>query len=468
MHHIHLVGIGGIGLSAIARVLHAWGYQVSGSDVQPSTLTKQLETEGIDVYIGHQGEQMRGADLVIMSSAVRDDNPEVLAARQSGIPVLHRTHVLGEMMADRYGIAVAGTHGKTTTTALISFVLAQLGLDPTCIVGGVMNDTGSNARVGNGPYFVVEADEYDRTFLGLRPKLAVVTIVEMDHPDCFASLADVEQAFCDFADTLPDDGILVGGFDCSFVRELVQRSSQRGMTRTVGYGLAAGCDWTARGIAVNAWGGNDFDAVLGGRVVARASIRLTGVHNVCNALAVLATAHSLGLDLQQVTEALGRFTGVQRRFELKGIAGDVVVIDDYAHHPTEIRATLEAARRRYGKRPIWVVFQPHTFSRTRSLLDEFAASFADADHVIVTDIYAARETDDGAVHARDIVARMRHADARYIASLREAVSVLVKNVRPGEVVLTLGAGNGNIVGEKLLALLPDEVEDDKGMRHYGP
>jgi UDP-N-acetylmuramate--alanine ligase len=447
---VHLIGIGGIGLSAIARVLLADGYQVSGSDAQPSALTAELQVLGMQVFAGHRAENVAGADLVIVSSAVPDDNPELLAARQAGIPVVKRAELLGDMMVDRWGIAVAGTHGKTTTSALISFVLSELGLDPTFIVGGILQDLGTNARLGHGPHFVVEADEYDHTFLGLRPRMAVVTVVEMDHPDCFADLEAVSADFLRFLRLVPEGGTLVGCADQPRVVDLLRQAAQHRAVAAVTYGLRAEGDWQARDVCVNEWGGSDFAVWHAGQVVGQARLRLVGLHNVSNALAVLAVVDRLGLDLARVLEILPRFHGVRRRFEIKGEAQGVTVIDDYAHHPTEIQATLAAARRRFGQRPLWVFFQPHTYSRTRALLDEFAVSFGDADHVLISEIYAAREKDDLGIHARDLVQRVRHPDVRYVATLPEASALLQAELRPGDVLLTLGAGNGDRVGESVL------------------
>lgn len=456
---IHFVGIGGIGLSAIARVLHEDGYQISGSDMKETALTAELAALGMDIYYGHRAENVTGADLVIVSSAVPEGNVEVVAAREAGIPVLKRADLLGEMMTDKFGIAVAGTHGKTTTTAFISFVLMQMGLDPTFIVGGILEDLGTNARRGRGPYFVIEADEYDYTFLGLRPRLAVVTVIEMDHPDCFVDIEDITRAFYQFVCLLPDGGTLVGCADQPRVMQLLQRVGQSRAIDLITYGLREGA-WQAQDIRSNPLGGSDFDVLHGGQVVGRASLRLPGLHNVSNALAVLAVMDRLGLDMKKVLQLLPEFRGVRRRFEIKGEAKDIIVIDDYAHHPTEIRATLAAARRRFGNRRLWVFFQPHTYSRTKALLEEFAASFSDADHVLISEIYAARETNDLGMSARELVQHMQHPDVRYVPTLHEATAYLRTALRPGDVLLTLGAGDGYLVGESILRMLR-ENEDEK-------
>jgi len=460
---VHFVGIGGIGLSAIARVLHEGGYAVSGSDARRTPLTEELAALGMVVHHGHARAHVVGADLVVASSAVPEDNPELVAAREAGVAVIKRAPLLGEMMVDKFGIAVAGTHGKTTTSAMISFVLTEVGQDPTFVVGGILRDMHTNARRGGGPHFVVEADEYDHTFLGLRPQLAVVTAIEMDHPDCFADIDDMTVAFERFVRLLPDGGTLVGCGDQPRVVELLKRVRKDRAIDIVIYGLQVegaslgslrvAQTWAARDVRANSKGGSSFSVVRDGQTVGDCRVSLPGLHNVSNTLAVLAVSQRLGLDMARVLEVVPRFGGVRRRFEVKGELSGITVIDDYAHHPTEIRATLAAARQRYGRRPLWVFFQPHTYSRTKALLDDFAASFGDADHVLVSEIYAAREKDNLGISAHDLVGRMDHPDVRHVATLDEARSVLQAALRPGDVLLTLGAGDGYLVAEGILRQL---------------
>ncbi|HRV92176.1 MAG TPA: UDP-N-acetylmuramate--L-alanine ligase [Anaerolineae bacterium] len=456
MPTVHLIGIGGAGLSAIATVLLQQGYQVSGSDLQASTTTARLEALGATVYIGQRAENLSPAiDTVIVSSAVSATNPELQAARQLGLAVCKRDEWLGRMMAGYEGIAVAGTHGKTTTTAMTAFMLERLGQNPTYIVGGFIPQLDRNAAAGAGRAFVIEADEYDHMFLGLRPTVAVVTIVEWDHPDIFPTPERLYQAFTDFVQLVPADGLVIGCGDAPGV-DIVTRSAQ---APVVTYGLQADNDWQAVEVTPNERGGSDFGVVRAGELAVTVSLAVPGWHNVQNALAALVVAGHQQLNLPAAAAALGEFQGTSRRFELKGEVNGVTVIDDYAHHPTEIRATLAAARTRFGSRPIWAVLQPHTFSRTLTLLTDFANAFDDADHVIVVDIFPSREKDEGLVSSQDMVSRMVHPDARYIGSLAEAADVLAAGLAPDDVLLTLGAGDGYKVGEWVLDKIAHRKEN---------
>ncbi|HHS98299.1 MAG TPA: UDP-N-acetylmuramate--L-alanine ligase [Chloroflexi bacterium] len=456
---VHFVGIGGAGLSAIARVLMEQGAVVSGSDLVLSPVAEALARDGAQVFVGHRAEQVEGADLVVVSSAVPEDNVEVQAARAAGIPVVHRDRILGDLMEGKVGIAVAGTHGKTTTTAMIATILWHGGRDPSFIVGGVVAGLGTNARAGTGPHFVVEADEYDRTFLGLRPQVAVVTNVEPDHPDCYPTFDDLRTAFGRFVALLPPDGLLVVCGDQPTARELGEARAARGGLVAF-YGLQEGVDWIGRDLRSNPGGGIDFQVLRDGQMLGEVRLKVPGPHNVLNALAALAVTSHLGIPFPTARSALEDFRGVARRFEVKGQMEGVIVVDDYAHHPTEIRATLTAARQRFPGRPLWAVWQPHTYSRTKALLGEFARAFDQADHVLILPIYAAREKDTLGVSSADVLAAMHHPDARLVSSLEEAVVTLATEVRPGEVVLTLGAGDGNRVGEWLLVALRGGEEVD--------
>jgi UDP-N-acetylmuramate--alanine ligase len=454
---VHLVGIGGIGLSAIARVLHGWGYTVSGSDRQASALTDALAAEGITVYIGHSAGHVSAADLLVVSSAVPADNPEIVAARQRGLPVVKREQFLGELTAGRTTLAVAGTHGKTTTAAMIAWILIQASLDPTFIVGGVLKNLGTNARAGTGPFFVIEADEYDSTFLGLRPDIAIVTTLEHDHPDYYPTFKDMQDAFLAFAGQVVPGGLLVVCGEDPEARKLGE-VVVNGRHRVVTYGVDERWDWRAEGVHL----GNSaaFEVWYQNKHKGMCALQVPGRHNVLNALAALGATVEVGVDFGPAVAALTRYRGTERRFEIKGQAGRVTVVDDYGHHPTEIRATLAAARIKYPGRPLWAVFQPHTYTRTLALLDEFAAAFDDADHVLITAIYAAREDDTLGVSGADIVARMSHRDAHYVETLQDAVAVLSERVQPGDVVLTLGAGDGYLIGERLLEKLAGRQREE--------
>jgi UDP-N-acetylmuramate--alanine ligase len=455
---IHFIGIGGAGLSAIARVLLSLGYRVSGSDQSGSALTDALAAEGVVFFLGHRAGHVQGAGLVVVSSAIPQDNVELLAAKQQGIAVVKRADFLGEMMLGKPAVAVAGSHGKTTTTGMIATMLLAADRDPTFIVGGEIAHLGTNARAGDGP-FVIEADEYDRTFLGLRPTVAVVTNVEHDHPDCYPTFDDFQAAFQAFVALLPKDGVLIACADDPGASKLGSEARNRG-NRVILFGLAQrdiSTDptpyWQAVDVRPNGAGGSDYVALLDGRSRGLIRLRVPGRHNVSNSLAALAVGELLSIPFGTVAQALRQFRGMQRRFEVKGVAQGVTVVDDYAHHPTEIRATLAAARSHYAGRPIWAVWQPHTFSRTWALMDDFATAFADADHVLVTPIYAARERDRLGVSSADVVARMAAVDARVVANLGQAVDILEKSVQPGDIVLTLGAGDGFVIGEQLLRRL---------------
>lgn len=452
--HIHIVGIGGAGMSAIARVLLGRGFQVSGSDMQSNEQTSALAAVGVTVYRGHAAEHIDGADLVVISSAVPGTNPEWSAALALGLPVLKRADLLGELMTGTIGIAVAGSHGKTTTTGMIAHVMIEAGLDPTVILGGTLPELGGNGRFGEGPYFVIEADEYDHMFLGLRPELAIITNVEHDHPDLFKTAAAYRDAFRRFAELLPSSGRLIICIDDPGAAELLQEISPGRMEITT-YGLDESAtedrpDVRALDIRPNQMGGSDFIVEVDGQTIGLARLRLPGLHNVRNALAAIIVSLDLELDFGQTCRALAGFGGVQRRFQVVGEEGGVTVIDDYAHHPTEIKATLAAARQRYPGRRLWAVWQPHTFSRTRLMLKEFAGSFALADRVIALDIYGSREAADPGINTAAVVDQMGHPHAIHIPGRREAADYLLERLHPDDVVLTLGAGDGDEVGRWVL------------------
>lgn len=457
---IHLVGIGGAGLSAIAAVLLDMRMQVSGSDRQSSATTQRLTERGATVFIGQNAENLTGLaveqrpDVVLISSAVDAQNPERCAAEALGLPVVKRDSFLPALLAQRRLIAVAGSHGKTTTTAMIVQVLRAGGVDCGYIIGSEVPHFGSGAA-GMAPEFVLEADEYDRMFLGLRPSIAVITNVEWDHPDCYPTPASFRRAFMQFIETVDREGLIVACTDDEGVRHVLAYAPTRG-PRAITYGLGEGVDLRAINVRSVPGLGVEADLVWWYAPEGKLEISAPGVHNVRNALAALAVGVSCEVSIDHALAALREYRGSARRFEWKGEASGVTVIDDYAHHPTEVAATLAAARRRYPERRIWAVFQPHTYSRTRHMLYRMGESFEVADRVIVTDIYAAREVDDGSVHARELVAASAHHAIQYIGALRDAADYLAAHVAPGDVVITLGAGDGNKIGEWLLEMLAEK------------
>src|SRR5215216_4916487 len=458
MTHVHFIGIGGSGLSAIARLLMESGYTVSGSDRALTPFADEVRKAGATVYIGHHPRNLEGADWVVRSSAITDENTEVQAAKRTGIPVYKRADFLGKLMSNKTGIAIAGTHGKTTTTAMTAWILSELGRDPSFIVGGVVNNLGVNARAGEGNLFVIEADEYDNMFLGLKPQIEVVTSLEHDHPDFFPTFALMVQSFRKFVELLPVDGTLIACMEDSGAMELILYA-RKAEKNVVGYGvqneetITTALWMMAREVKPNSRGGFDFVATsnLGGAGLdsVQVSLQVPGEHNVRNALAALAIVDVLGLSQEKAAKALVEFTGTGRRFQLRGEVSGINIFDDYAHHPTEIKATLAGARARYPERRIWAVWQPHTYSRTKTLFLDFARAFQDADEVIVTEVFAAREPKEDFTSA-EIVSTMPHLSARYIETLPEVTNYLFGHLQPGDVVLILSAGDADQISTDVL------------------
>lgn len=423
-------------MSGIAEILLTMGYTVSGSDLRRSAVTERLVGMGARVFEGHAAANAAGSDVVVTSSAVSPTNPEVLEARSRKVPVIQRAEMLAELMRLKYGIAVAGMHGKTTTTSMVASVLAAGGLDPTVVVGGRVNALGSNARLGNSQYLVAEADESDRSFLKLSPVLAIVTNLDREHMDCYRDMADVETAFVEFMDRVPFYGASVACVDNPLLRAVLPRVRRRLFT----YGESADADFRVRVLERNGEGLARFEVNYGGVGMGPFMLHVPGRHNVLNAAAAVAIGVQLGVAPEQIAAGLDGFRGVDRRFQVKGTARGVAVVDDYGHHPTEIAATLQAAKD-CGYSRVLVLFQPHRYTRTRDLMEEFIASFGDADRVEVLDIYAASEEPIAGITAKRLVESIGRAEVKYAASFEEGIDALVREARDGDVILTLGAGN---------------------------
>jgi len=455
IQRIHFVGIGGIGMSGIAEVLLNLGYRVSGSDLKTSPITQRLAGLGATVFEGHQAENISGAEVVVASSAIATDNPELAAAHLHQIPVIQRAEMLSELMRLKYGIAIAGMHGKTTTTSMVAAVLAAGGLDPTVVVGGRVDAMGSNARLGKSQYLVAEADESDRSFLKLSPILAVVTNIDREHMDCYRNMGDVKRTFLEFMDRVPFYGIVVVCNDDSTVRRLLPQVRRR----TVTYGTRRGSDFHIKiekhAVAEDGLAASRFRVKYRERDLGEFGLRVPGAHNVLNATAAIAVGIGLDVQIEQIRSALENFQGVDRRFQIRGKAEGVTVIDDYGHHPTEVRATLAAARQ-CGYRKIHVIFQPHRYTRTRDLMDEFAHAFGDADTLLILDIYAASEAPIEGITAEALARKITDTsgrEARYVPSFDFVVEEIVKLAQPGDMILTLGAGNVSQLGPMILSSL---------------
>ncbi|ODU55054.1 MAG: UDP-N-acetylmuramate--L-alanine ligase [Granulicella sp. SCN 62-9] len=433
---IHFIGIGGIGMSGIAEILLTMGYSVSGSDLRRSAVTERLVGLGARVFEGHAAANAAASDVVVTSSAVSSANPEVMEARARKIPVIQRAEMLAELMRLKYGIAVAGMHGKTTTTSMIAAVLAGGGLDLTVVVGGRVDSLGSNARLGNSQYLVAEADESDRSFLKLSPVLGVVTNLDREHMDCYSDMADVEGVFVEFMDRVPFYGATTACIDNELLRAVLPKVRRKVYT----YGTSEDADFRVEMIEREDGCHSRFEVNYKGLVMGPFRLHVPGRHNVLNATAAVAVGVQLGVAPEQIAVGLDSFRGVDRRFQIRGVAGGVTVVDDYGHHPTEIKATLQAAREcGYGR--VLVLFQPHRFTRTRDLMADFAGAFGDADVVQVLDIYAASEEPIEGVDAGALVKTIGRAGVGYAGSMADGVEALVREARKGDVVLTLGAGS---------------------------
>ena len=456
IQQVHFVGIGGIGMSGIAEVLLNLGYKVSGSDLKGSAVTQRLASLGASVFEGHRAENIRGAEVVVTSSAIARENPEVIEAHKLHIPVIQRAEMLAELMRLKYGIAIAGMHGKTTTTSMVAAVLAGGGLDPTVVVGGRVGAMGSNARLGKSQYLVAEADESDRSFLKLSPILSVVTNIDREHMDCYRNMRDVKKTFLEFMDRVPFYGMVVACNDDPLLRRLLPEVRRR----TVTYGTKRGSDFLIK-VGANCGAGSipvegqplgRFGVTFQKKDLGEFTLHVPGVHNILNATAAIAVGVGLDVGVEAIRTGLDQFRGVDRRFQLRGRVAGVSVVDDYGHHPTEIKATLAAARQ-CGFRKIYIVFQPHRYTRTRDLMEEFTTAFGDADSLLVLDIYAASEKPIEGISGEALAQAIREKsgqDVKYASSFADAMTSVVQAAQEGDMILTLGAGNVSQLGPMIL------------------
>jgi len=448
IRHIHFVGIGGSGMSGIAEVLLNLGYVVSGSDQKRSPVTERLAGQGAHIFEGHAAAHVEGAHVVVISTAVRPTNPEVVEARRLGIPVIPRAEMLAELMRLKYGVAVAGSHGKTTTTSMVAMILDKGGLDPTVVVGGRLGVLGSGARLGRGDFMVAEADESDRSFLKLSPTIAIVTNIDREHLDTYKDLADVQEAFLGFLNKVPFYGAGVVCLDDGPVQDILPRVERRVVT----YGLSPQAQVSARDVRLKP-SGSTYVLSANGETLGEIDVAVPGAHNVLNSLAAVAVGLELAVSFESIRQGLAAFTGVDRRFQIRGDAGGVLVVDDYGHHPTEIRATLETLRGRAGSRRTVVLFQPHRYTRTQHLWDEFCRAFHLADLLLLVDIYPAGEEAVAGITSQalaEAIARRGHRQVLYVGDLKAAAERLAREVKEGDVVLTLGAGSVWTAGDELL------------------
>ena len=450
-HRVHFVGIGGIGMSGIAEVLLNLGYSVTGSDLRESEATERLSSLGAEIFLGHREANLGGdPSVVVISTAVKFSNPEVVEARRRNIPVIPRAEMLAELMRMKYGVAVAGSHGKTTTTSMIAAILSAAGLDPTMVIGGRVRALGSNAKLGQGEILVAEADESDGTFLLLSPTIAVVTNIDREHMDFYHSMDRLTERFLDFINKVPFYGLAVLCMDHPNVRALLPKVRKRFVT----YGLTPEAEFTAHDLQHQPMR-VEFSVARDSTSLGRLKLHVPGRHSASNALAAVAVAQELEIPFSRIAEGLESFTGIHRRFEVKGEPNGILVIDDYGHHPVEIQTTIQAIRDSW-KRPLTVVFQPHRYSRTQDLFDDFVTSFEETDRLVLTEVYSAGEEPIAGTSGESLyqaIKRRGHLDVEYVADKEEMIKRLLPKLRPGDIVLTLGAGDIYKVGEKLVEAL---------------
>ncbi len=451
INHIYCIGIGGIGLSAIAEILIIKGYQVSGSDIKGSDITKRLDKLGATIYTGHDKDNIQNVDLVVYTAAVSSDNPELKFAKENNIPCMSRAEMLGHIMrAYKNNVAVSGTHGKTTTTSMISLILENSSMDPTILVGGKLDKIGGNVKVGNSPYLVTEACEYVDSFLKLSPRIEVILNIDSDHLDYFKDIDHIVSSFEKFANLVPDDGLIVAYSANAFVKSIINKVSCKVIT----FGFDSSCDYYAANIKFNSEGMPMFDVVYQNKWLSNVQLSIPGEHNINNSLAAFACCHSLGAPIDKIASTLQCFNGTQRRFDIIGTTSkDIKVVDDYAHHPEEIKATLKACTNVPHKQ-LWCVFQPHTFTRTKALFNEFIDAFDCADKVIITDIYAAREKNIYKINSSDLVSEIKKShpnkDICYLSSFDDIKSKVCENALPNDLVITMGAGDIYKVAEMIV------------------
>ena len=447
--HIHFIGIGGISMSGLAEILLGEDFVISGSDSKSSPLTQALEKKGATIYYGQRATNITDdVDVVVYTAAIHPDNPEFACAKEKGLPMLTRAELLGQIMRNYdTPVAISGTHGKTTTTSMVSHILLAGDCDPTISVGGILPAIGGNIRVGNSETFVTEACEYTNSFLSFFPKISIILNMDADHLDFFKDIDDIRHSFRRFAELLPADGTLIINADTPKYEDIIRDLPCNVIT----YGLEHDADYQAADITYDKYGHASFSVLRNGVKVGSYYLKVPGIHNVSNALAAIALGHLLGLSEEVIIKGLGSFTGTDRRFQYKGEVAGVTIVDDYAHHPTEIEATLHAAHN-YPHKKLWCVFQPHTYSRTIAFLDDFAKALSLCDHVIVTDIYAAREKDTGIVSSKDIVDRMADydVDVHYIKEFDDIEKFILKNCKKNDLLITMGAGNVDSIGNSLV------------------
>lgn len=448
---VHFIGIGGISMSGLAEILLDRGYKVQGSDIQDSPIIGKLKRDGAFVSIPHNAENVIGADLAVYTSAVKNDNPEIMKAKELGIPLMDRAAFLGKIMKEySYGVAVAGCHGKTTSTSMVSIIFKNAKLDPTVLLGGELDAIGGNVRIGKSPYFITEACEYMENFLKFYPFYGVILNIDEDHLDYFKDLQHIKDTFIKFAKLIPKEGCLAVCADNSNAMDVLPHAN----CRVVTFGIDNKADYMAEDIEFDEYGHPSFRIIKGNEDMGIYKLRIPGVHNVLNALSAFAVSDFFGISKEIVRDSLLEFSGTHRRFDILGTVNGITVIDDYAHHPTAIRVTLDAAKK-FPHNKLWCIFQPHTYTRTKLLLKEFASSFYGADHVIITDIYAAREKDTGEIHSKDLANEIGKISGNtiYMKEFADISDYVANNARPGDMIMTVGAGSitnlGPMIMEKL-------------------